>query len=180
RSPMSLVITERNHDNALTHPAWPFPPLRSRRRIVTSRVSANTRAQPGLLLLLGGSEEPWLHTRTTASTGSSWPGSIRASRSTCPAPRSWRRRGDRVGVAEADRGLVAHPQGLQAHLVAAARGRRDRGLAGHCGDRRWVHRGVAARLAPGPAVPGGRLVAAGHRGMAGLPGDPGARLPRRP
>ena len=61
-------------------------------------------------------------------------------------------------------------------LAVAARG----GLAGHRGGRRRVPRGVAARLAPGPAVPGRRLGAASHRGLAGLPGGPGAGLPGRP
>jgi hypothetical protein len=43
-------------------------------------------------------------------------------------------------------------------------------------------RGVAARLASGPAVPGRRLVAAGHRGMASLagPGCPASWPPVTP
>ena len=131
---------------------------------------------PGLAGAVGRSRASGCPSAT--STGSSWPGSYGVPLA-LPAS-SWRRRGDRVGVAEAHRVPVADPQGLQADLVAAAGGRRDRGLAGHRRHRRRVHRGVAARLAPGPAVPGRGLVAAGHRGVAGLPGDPGARLPRRP
>ena len=98
-----------------------------------------------------------------------------------PALHSCRRRSDdRVGVAEADRVPVADPQGLQARLVAAAGGRRHRGLADHRSRRRRVHRSVAPRLAAGPAVSGRRLVAADHRGLADHAGNPGARLPRRP
>ena len=39
--------------------------------------------------------------------------------------------------------------------------------------------GVAARLAPGPAVPDRRLGPAGHRGLAGRPGSPHARAGAR-
>ena len=80
-------------------------------------------------------------------------------------------------MAEADRVPVTAPQGGQAVPVAAAG--RGCGLAGHAGHGRRVPGGVAARLAPGPAVPGRDLRAADDRGVAGCPGDPGAWLAGR-
>ena len=75
---------------------------------------------------------------------------------------------------------MAAPQDPQDHRLAAPRRRRHRRLAGHADRRRLLPGGVAAGLARGPAVPDGRVDAAGYRRVAGRPGGPRARLGRGP